>query len=205
MWNVLSSRICSSGTSPAPASSQGGVFPISMPVLSIYVAQGIQVGVYPLHTRRTFPISFSLSQDSSRWIQFYPSLKSQLSEAFLPLFPLFLSLLLHLLCILFSFSTILTNTWFLSLFKNYQYYYQCFPSITAVRGVQGAAGKLRPTGGCTFADRETMEETGRGQHRSHRPKRAWPATSPTSPYDLGDASQSRIFHQEASSLLQMPR
>lgn len=68
MWNVLSSRICSSGTSPAPASSQGGVFPISMPVLSIYVAQGIQVGVYPLHTRRTFPISFSLSQDSSRWI-----------------------------------------------------------------------------------------------------------------------------------------
>lgn len=63
-WNVLSSRISSSGSSPAPASSQGGAFPISMPVLSISVCQGIQVGVYPLHTRRTFPISFLLSQDS---------------------------------------------------------------------------------------------------------------------------------------------
>lgn len=62
MWNVLSSRISSSGSSPAPASSQGGVFPISMPILSISVCQGIQVGVYPLHTRCTFLISFSLSQ-----------------------------------------------------------------------------------------------------------------------------------------------
>lgn len=83
MCRVLSSRISSSGSCPAPASSQGGVFPISMPVLSISVCQGIQVGVYPLHTRRTFPISFSLSQDSSHWIWFYPSPRSQLTELLL--------------------------------------------------------------------------------------------------------------------------
>ncbi|KAI4811198.1 hypothetical protein KUCAC02_014115 [Chaenocephalus aceratus] len=41
MWNVLSSRISSSGSSPA--SSRGGVFPISMPVSSIPVRQGIQL------------------------------------------------------------------------------------------------------------------------------------------------------------------
>lgn len=69
-WNVLSSRVSSSGLSPAPASSQGGVFPISIPILSISVCLGIQVGVYPLHTRHTFPTAFSLSQDSSHWISF---------------------------------------------------------------------------------------------------------------------------------------
>lgn len=42
--------------------SQGGVFPISMPVLSISVCQSIQVGVYPLHTRRTFPIFLVISR-----------------------------------------------------------------------------------------------------------------------------------------------
>ncbi len=69
--------LSSSGFSPTPASSRGGVFPISMPVLSISVSQGIQVGVYPLHSRHTFPISFSLSQDSSQWFIPLPSLSCQ--------------------------------------------------------------------------------------------------------------------------------
>lgn len=64
MRGVLPFRVSSFGSSPAPASSQGGVFPISMPVLSISVCRGIQVGVYPLHTRHALPISFSLSRDS---------------------------------------------------------------------------------------------------------------------------------------------
>lgn len=62
MWNALSSRISSCGLYPTPASSQGGVFPISMPVLSISVCEGIQVGVYPLHTRRTFPVFLVISR-----------------------------------------------------------------------------------------------------------------------------------------------
>ena len=40
---------------PPPPLREGFYFPFSMPVLSIYVCQGIQVGVYLLHTRRTFP------------------------------------------------------------------------------------------------------------------------------------------------------
>lgn len=82
---------------------------------------------------------------------------------------------------------------------------QCVPLVTALRRVQGAAGKLRPTGGCPFTDRETMEKTGRGQYRSHRPQRPRPAASSSAPCDPGVASQPCLLHQEASSLLQMPR
>lgn len=43
------------GAPRQPPPLREGFFPFSMPVLSIYVCQGIQVGVYLLHTRRTFP------------------------------------------------------------------------------------------------------------------------------------------------------
>lgn len=55
MWDVLSSRISSSGCSSASSSTQGGVFPFSMPNLSIYVCWSIRVGVYPLQTPHTLP------------------------------------------------------------------------------------------------------------------------------------------------------
>lgn len=78
----------------------------------------------------------------------------------------------------------------------------CVVSTTAVRGVQRAAGELCPSGGCSLADRETMEETGggRGVQRSQRPRQA-----PPSPREPRLASQPRLLLQEVSSLLKMPR
>lgn len=75
-------------------------------------------------------------------------------------------------------------------------------STTAVRGVQGAAGELCPSGGCSFADRETMEETGggRGGQRSQRAGQA-----PPSPRDPRLASHPWLLQQEVPSLLKMPR
>lgn len=75
-------------------------------------------------------------------------------------------------------------------------------STTAVRGVQGAAGELCPSRGCSFADWETMEEAGRGC-RGNGSQRARQAAA--SPRDPGLSSQPWLFQQEVPSLLQMPR
>lgn len=162
-----------------------------MPVLSISVCLGIQAGVYPLHTHTPHVPHLLLSQDSLHRIWFCVFRVSVVRDTFPPLLHLFPFLLECCfpprLCResagLSDFSVVVVST-------------------TAVRGVQGAAGELCPSGGCSLADRETMEETGggRGVQRSQRPRQA-----PPSPREPRLASQPRLLLQEVSSLLKMPR
>lgn len=210
MRNVLPSSLPLGRIQPLPLLREGLFFRSRCPFCLFPSAREFKlVCILYIHTHTPHIPHLLLSQDSLRWIYFclvmqLPSLDFQEYSSLSSLSSL-------------PFSTYqgnyfpslhcqMTQDMLISMAFALQWM-SLYPP-TAVRGVQGAAGKLRPTGGRPFTDWETMEETGRGHH-SHCPQGArQAASSPSSsspPCDLGFTSQPCFFHQEASSLFQMPR
>lgn len=206
MWNVLSFGISSAGVFPDPAFNSGRGFSDLYArfvyfCLSDYSGWCVSLTHTPHIPHRFLVISRLFTLDlvlSFSQVSVVRGISPSLPSVFPSLPPLHSGMLF-----LFSAAkeTHDFSTWCFLIHSDCQ----CVPLVTAVRRVQGAAGKLCPTGGCPFTDRETMEKTGRGEYHCHGPQRPRPTASSSSPSDPGVTSQPRLLHQEASSLLQMPR